>query len=53
MAAAYAIISTWLIWPKAHVAALKLMEKESFKGYDVFNIGTGKGSLGIRSDKSL
>src|SRR4051812_44052958 len=29
---------------KAHVAALKLMEKESFKGYDVFNIGTGNGS---------
>jgi UDP-glucose 4-epimerase len=29
---------------KAHVAALKLMEKESFKGYDVFNIGTGKGN---------
>ncbi len=29
---------------KAHVAALKLMEQESFKGYDVFNIGTGKGT---------
>jgi len=29
---------------KAHVAALKLMEKESFTGYDVFNLGTGKGS---------
>ncbi|GAB3918485.1 UDP-glucose 4-epimerase GalE [Mucilaginibacter boryungensis] len=29
---------------KAHVAALKLMEKETFTGYDVFNIGTGKGS---------
>jgi UDP-glucose 4-epimerase len=29
---------------KAHVAALKLMEKESFTGYDVFNIGTGNGS---------
>lgn len=29
---------------KAHVAALKLMEEESFKGYDVFNIGTGKGT---------
>jgi UDP-glucose 4-epimerase len=28
---------------KAHVAALKLMENESFNGYDVFNIGTGKG----------
>jgi UDP-glucose 4-epimerase len=29
---------------KAHVAALKLMETEAFKGYDVFNIGTGTGS---------
>jgi UDP-glucose 4-epimerase len=29
---------------KAHVAALKLMEKPDFKGYDVFNIGTGNGS---------
>src|SRR5476651_388812 len=29
---------------KAHVAALKLMEKSEFKGYDVFNIGTGDGS---------
>lgn len=29
---------------KAHVAALKLMETETFKGYDVFNLGTGKGS---------
>ncbi|MDB5003236.1 MAG: galE [Mucilaginibacter sp.] len=29
---------------KAHVAALKLMETETFKSYDVFNIGTGKGS---------
>jgi len=29
---------------KAHVAALKLMEKESFTGYDVFNLGTGVGS---------
>jgi len=29
---------------KAHVAALKLMEKDSFKGYDVFNIGTGNGN---------
>jgi UDP-glucose 4-epimerase len=28
---------------KAHVAALKLMENDSFKGYDVFNIGTGNG----------
>lgn len=29
---------------KAHVAALKLMEQDSFKGYDMFNLGTGKGS---------
>ncbi|MFD2864649.1 UDP-glucose 4-epimerase GalE [Mucilaginibacter antarcticus] len=29
---------------KAHVAALRLMETEAFKGYDVFNIGTGTGS---------
>ncbi|RYZ97557.1 MAG: UDP-glucose 4-epimerase GalE [Sphingobacteriaceae bacterium] len=29
---------------KAHVSALKLMEKESFTGYDVFNLGTGTGS---------
>jgi UDP-glucose 4-epimerase len=29
---------------KAHVSALKLAEKESFSGYDVFNLGTGKGS---------
>src|ERR1700744_3515212 len=29
---------------KAHVAALKLAEQESYKGYDVFNLGTGVGS---------
>jgi UDP-glucose 4-epimerase len=29
---------------KAHVAALKLMEKRDFSGYDVFNIGTGNGN---------
>lgn len=28
---------------KAHVAALKLMERNSFSGYDVFNLGTGNG----------
>ena len=28
---------------KAHVAALKLMEGNSFAGYDVFNLGTGNG----------
>jgi UDP-glucose 4-epimerase len=29
---------------KAHVAALKLMEGNQFKGYDVFNLGTGNGN---------
>lgn len=29
---------------KAHVAALRLAEQESFQGFDVFNIGTGKGT---------
>ena len=29
---------------KAHVAAIKLLEKDEFKGYDVFNLGTGKGN---------
>lgn len=29
---------------KAHVAAIKYMEQESFTGYDVFNIGTGNGN---------
>lgn len=29
---------------KAHVAALKLMEQNSYSGYDVYNLGTGKGS---------
>ncbi len=29
---------------KAHVAALKLMEKPGFKGYDVYNLGTGEGN---------
>jgi UDP-glucose 4-epimerase len=29
---------------KAHVAALKLMERPDFTGYDVFNIGTGQGT---------
>jgi UDP-glucose 4-epimerase len=29
---------------KAHVAALKLLEQKSFTGYDVFNLGTGKGN---------
>jgi len=29
---------------KAHVAALKLMAKDSFTGYDMFNLGTGVGS---------
>ena len=29
---------------KAHVAALKLMQGNSFSGYDVFNLGTGNGN---------
>jgi UDP-glucose 4-epimerase len=29
---------------RAHVAALKLMESSTFKGYDVFNLGTGNGN---------
>ena len=29
---------------KAHVAAIKLLEKDDFKGYDVFNLGTGQGN---------
>ena len=29
---------------KAHVSALKLMENNLFKGYDVFNLGTGNGN---------
>jgi UDP-glucose 4-epimerase len=29
---------------KAHVAALKLMEGETFSGYDVYNLGTGNGN---------
>lgn len=29
---------------KAHVAALKLMERSEYSGYDVFNIGTGRGT---------
>jgi UDP-glucose 4-epimerase len=29
---------------KAHVAALKSMEEPGYKGYDVFNIGTGNGT---------
>lgn len=34
---------------RAHVAALRLMEKSQFTGYDVFNIGTGAGNtvLGV------
>ncbi len=29
---------------KAHVSALKLMESNTFAGYDVFNLGTGNGN---------
>lgn len=29
---------------RAHVSALKLMENNTFEGYDVFNLGTGNGN---------
>lgn len=38
---------------KAHVAALKLMEKESYSGYDVYNLGTGKGSTVLEVIKAF
>jgi UDP-glucose 4-epimerase len=38
---------------KAHVAALKLMEKESYTGYDVYNLGTGKGSTVLEVIKTF
>ncbi len=38
---------------KAHVAALKLMEKESYTGYDVYNLGTGKGSTVLEVIKAF
>src|ERR1700744_3773510 len=38
---------------KAHVAALKLMEKDDFKGYDVFNIGTGTGTSVLGAIKAF
>jgi UDP-glucose 4-epimerase len=38
---------------KAHVAALKLMEKDDFKGYDVFNIGTGTGISVLEAIKTF
>lgn len=38
---------------KAHVAALKLMEKQDFKGYDMFNIGTGNGSSVLQVIKAF
>ncbi|TSJ44222.1 UDP-glucose 4-epimerase GalE [Mucilaginibacter corticis] len=38
---------------KAHVAALKLMETEEFKGYDMFNIGTGTGSSVLQVIKAF
>ncbi|MBL4678539.1 MAG: UDP-glucose 4-epimerase GalE [Mucilaginibacter sp.] len=38
---------------KAHVAAIKLMEQPDFKGYDVFNIGTGTGSTVLKVIKAF
>jgi len=38
---------------KAHVAALKLMEKEDWSGYDVFNLGTGKGNTVLEIIKAF
>jgi UDP-glucose 4-epimerase len=38
---------------KAHVAALRLMEKDEFKGYDVFNIGTGNGNTVLEIIKAF
>jgi len=38
---------------KAHVAALRLMEKSEFKGYDVFNIGTGNGNTVLEIIKAF
>ncbi len=37
---------------KAHIAALKLMEGD-FKGYDVFNIGTGRGTTVLQIIKTF
>jgi UDP-glucose 4-epimerase len=37
---------------KAHIAALKLMEGD-FKGYDVFNIGTGSGTTVLQIIKAF
>ena len=35
----------WLIWHKAHVAALqRLLKDENETNYEVFNLGTGTGS---------
>lgn len=38
---------------KAHVAAIKLMQQDSFTGYDVFNIGTGNGSTVLEVIKAF
>ena len=38
---------------KAHVAALKALQKESAANYDVFNIGTGKGSTVLEVIKTF
>jgi len=38
---------------KAHVSALKFMQKETFAGYDMFNIGTGKGTSVLEAVKAF
>ncbi|MEO6149944.1 MAG: UDP-glucose 4-epimerase GalE [Mucilaginibacter sp.] len=38
---------------KAHVSALKLMERDGFSGYDVFNLGTGTGSSVLQVIKAF
>lgn len=45
MVRVFAIIFTWLISANAHVIAIKrLLENINLNNYEVFNIGTGKGS---------
>ena len=38
---------------KAHVAALKYMNADSFSGYDVFNLGTGQGNTVLEIIKAF
>src|SRR5476651_1460874 len=38
---------------KAHVSALKLMAKPTFSGYDMFNLGTGKGTSVLEAVKAF